>query len=147
MSICKAGQAKRRDFQQNFHKTIGECLANVRFISVRPRSWITSSQIHLRTEWGNLSLLTGSVWLRPNRWLYKFYNFLMTPTKICVIYIVLDASLDSFFIRSAKDEPIRPTKYLWVSRYYEYSPKINCFVLETLRLNYKNRLDFSRELV
>lgn len=147
MSICKAGQAKRRDFQQNFHKTIGESLANVRFISVRPRSWITSSQIHLRTEWGNLSLLTGSVWLRPNRWLYKFYNFLMTPTKICVIYIVLDASLDSFFIRSAKDEPIRPTKYLRVSRYYEYSPKINCFVLETLRLNYKNRSDFSRELV
>lgn len=147
MSICKAGQAKRHDFQQNLHKTIGESFVNGRFISVRPRSGITSSQIYLRTEWGNLSLLTGSVWLRPNRWLYKFYNFLMTPTKICVIYISLDVFFNSFFIRGAKDGPIRQTKYLWVSHYYEYSSEINCFVLEPLQLVYKNRLDFSRGLV
>lgn len=37
---------------------------------------------------------------RPNRWGYKFYNFLMSATKMRAIFIFRENAFGSFFIRS-----------------------------------------------
>lgn len=60
----------------------------------------TSSPIYLETEWGDLSLLTCRYASHgPNRWGYKFYNFLMSATKTSAIFIFRENASGPFFNR------------------------------------------------
>lgn len=67
--------------------------------SCPPPNWIKRPHrfIWKRNE-ANQSLFTSG--MRPNRWCYKFYNFLMSATKMRAIFIFRENAFRSFFIRS-----------------------------------------------